>query len=62
MITKDTLIAKVLTSNVYNVMTLKSFGLDCLGCSQAHEETLEEGAKIHNIDLEKLLEALNATS
>ena len=34
-------------------------GLHCVGCSFAKEETIEEAAKVHQIDLEKLLDNLN---
>ena len=59
MITKDTTIKNVLTANIANVLILESFGLHCTSCSHASEETIEIGAKIHNVDIEELLEALN---
>ena len=34
------------------------FGMHCLGCAIAREETLEEAAMAHEIDLDALLEAL----
>ncbi len=35
------------------------YGLHCIGCPAAPDETLEEAAKVHQIDLEKLLADLN---
>ncbi len=35
-------------------------GLHCIGCFAAAYETLEEGAKAHGMDLEKLMDDLNA--
>ena len=59
LITKDTTIKNVLIASISNVLILESFGLHCTNCSHATEETLEIGAKIHNVDIEKLLNALN---
>lgn len=59
MITKNTTIKNVLTANISNALILESFGLHCTTCSHASEETLEVGAKVHNIDIEELLDALN---
>jgi len=59
MITKDMTIENVLIQNFSNAFILKKYGLNCLGCSHASEETLEIGAQIHNVDIEELLEALN---
>lgn len=35
------------------------FGLHCIGCAFAKEETIEEAAKVHQIDLEKFLSEVN---
>lgn len=34
-------------------------GLHCIGCPMAPDETLEEAAKVHGLDLEKFLRELN---
>ena len=59
MITKNTTIKNVLTANISNALILESFGLNCTNCSHALEETIEMGSKIHNVDIDELLEALN---
>lgn len=59
-ITGDTLISEVINLNENAGEILMSFGMHCLGCAIAHGETVEEAALVHGIDLEKLLEALNA--
>ncbi|MFR5683768.1 MAG: DUF1858 domain-containing protein, partial [Clostridia bacterium] len=35
-------------------------GMHCLGCPASQEETLEEACDVHGIDVEELLEKLNA--
>jgi len=37
------------------------FGLHCIGCAFAKEETIEEAARVHQIDLDKLICDLNKT-
>lgn len=34
-------------------------GMHCMGCAFAKDETIEEAAKAHQLDLEKFLEDLN---
>jgi len=34
--------------------------MGCLGCAAAHFENIEQGAKAHGMDVDKLMEALNA--
>ena len=38
---------------------LFSFGMGCVGCPSAQAETIEEASKVHGIDVEKLIKALN---
>lgn len=60
-ITKDTLIADLLkvgnTDAVADV--LQSIGMHCLHCAIAHQETLEEAALVHGINIDELLVAVN---
>ena len=59
MITADTLIADVLNINENAAEILIEFGMHCLGCAIAHQETVGEAAAVHGINLDDLLEALN---
>jgi hybrid cluster-associated redox disulfide protein len=36
-----------------------NYGLHCIGCPLAQDETVEQAARTHKIDLEKLLKDLN---
>ena len=38
----------------------EEFGLGCAGCQAALFESIEEGAKVHGIDIESLLKSLNS--
>ncbi len=59
-ITKDTLILDIVKINPDAVRILQSYGMHCLGCALAHMETIEQAVGVHGVDLEKLLEELNA--
>ena len=59
MITAETLIADVLNINENAAEILIDFGMHCLGCAIAHQETVGEAAAVHGINLDDLLDALN---
>ena len=40
------------------VFVFLDYGLHCVGCPMALPETIEEAAKLHNIDLKKFLKDL----
>ena len=58
-INEKTLIIDVIKTNYSAIRVLESFGLYCADCEQAKNETLELASKIHNVDIEELLDALN---
>ncbi len=60
MITKDMIVSDILEMDEKYAKILEDFLLPCEGCPGADLETLEEAAKGHGIDLDKLLEKLNA--
>ena len=59
-ITKDTLISEILKINPNAIPILMSFGMGCLGCPSSQMETLEEAATVHGLDVNVILEKLNA--
>lgn len=61
MVKKEMLIADLLTLGEAEKIadTLMQFGMHCLGCAIAHNETLEEAAAVHGIDIDELIDALN---
>ncbi|MDD4119962.1 MAG: DUF1858 domain-containing protein [Clostridia bacterium] len=60
-ITKDTLLMDALKMGNTQAMAevLYGFGMHCLGCILANNETVGEAAAAHNIDEEEMLKALN---
>lgn len=56
---KDSIIREVLENNPNAEAILSELGLHCLYCPCATSETLEQAAKAHNIDLEKMLAEIN---
>lgn len=59
-VTKDMLIGELIRKKPESVETLMSFGMGCVGCPSSQMESLEEAAMVHGLDLNKLMEALNA--
>ncbi len=59
MITKKTSIMEVLRLNSQAREILSRHGMGCIGCLASATETLEAGAKMHDVDIETLLKELN---
>ena len=59
MITKDLTIGEVIRIKQDAPQILMSFGMGCVGCPSSQAETIEDAAKVHGLNLEELLEALN---
>jgi hybrid cluster-associated redox disulfide protein len=58
-ITAKTTFAEAMERNPKVGKKLAEFGMFCGCCPMAMMETIESGAKAHNINLKKLLEELN---
>ena len=59
MITKETAIIKVLRSYPMAREIFARHGMGCIGCMGATNESIENGAKMHDIDVDALLKELN---
>ncbi|MBC9785472.1 DUF1858 domain-containing protein [Heliobacterium chlorum] len=59
MITKDMMIGEVVSKYPETVPVFRSFGMQCLGCPSARNESVEKAAGVHGFDADRLLEALN---
>ena len=59
-ITKDMTFHQVMRLSPAVLKVLAQFQLGCVGCMGAQHETLEKGAMAHGLDVDELLEALNA--
>lgn len=58
-ITRDMKIQEVVTSHPETAPVFLEHGMHCLGCQVAMFESIEQGARAHGIDVDKLMEALN---
>ncbi|MGE5626651.1 MAG: DUF1858 domain-containing protein [Solirubrobacterales bacterium] len=58
-ISKEMTIGEVVRNYPESVKVLMSFGMGCVGCPSAQAETLEEASKVHGMDVDQLITALN---
>ena len=58
-ITKEMGILDVVQQYPETIEVFSQLGFGCLGCAAARFENLEAGAKVHGIDLDAMLEAMN---
>lgn len=54
-INKDTPIEEIVKISPEATKILMESGMSCIGCPFAMSETLEQGAKAHNIDVKEIL-------
>jgi len=59
MITKDLTIGEVIRMKADTPQILMSFGMGCVGCPSSQSESIEDASKVHGLNLEELLDALN---
>ena len=60
MITKDMRIVDVLEVKPEAAQVFGRLGMGCIHCLMAHQETVEEAAAAHGVDLDAMLALLNA--
>lgn len=61
MITRDMSIFETIARYPQTREIFKKYGMHCLECMGATAESIAAGAKMHGVDLEKLLAELNQT-
>lgn len=59
-ITKDMTIGEILRVAPEVAPILMEAGMHCLGCPSAQAESLEEAAMVHGLDINMLMEKINA--
>ena len=59
-ITKNTKIGELLEVAPEKAEILIDCGMHCIGCPASQMETLEEACEVHGIDVEEVIEKLNA--
>jgi len=58
MITRDMKIEEIVIKYPSTLKVFQKYGLECLHCSAVSYENIEEGARIHGINIVTLLEEL----
>lgn len=58
-ITKEMTISEVAKKYPKTNFVFMDYGLHCIGCPAAPDETIEEAAIVHHLDADKLLKDLN---
>lgn len=58
--TKDMTIGETIMQNQETIPVLLNAGMHCLGCPSSQMETLEEAAYVHGLDVDTLIDQLNA--
>ena len=60
MVTKEMLIGEIVEKGEQYAEVLLNAGMHCLGCPASAGESLEEACEVHGIDVNEVMEALNA--
>lgn len=59
-ITKDMTIGEIIVTKPEVAPILMNAGMHCLGCPAAQGESLEEAAMVHGMDIDVLMEQIDA--
>lgn len=62
MVTKEMIIGDIIRRYPATVQIFANYGLDCYECQIADLETVEHGAVVHNVDINRLLAELNSAA
>lgn len=58
--TKEMTIREALMADQRSAEIFMSFGMHCIGCPTASGETIEQAAMVHGININLIMEKLNA--
>ncbi len=59
-VTKEMSIGEVLRLDRTTAPILMAYGMHCMGCPVSQMETLEMGCQVHGMDVDQLVDELNA--
>jgi hybrid cluster-associated redox disulfide protein len=59
MIDKNMSIGEVVKKHPETITVFERYGLGCVGCEAALFENIEQGAEVHGIEVDKLVNDLN---
>ncbi|HIT69050.1 MAG TPA: DUF1858 domain-containing protein [Candidatus Aphodomonas merdavium] len=60
MVDKTMTIRQVLEMDAGTARIMMSFGMHCLGCPHATAESLEEAGMVHGINVDEMVDQINA--
>ena len=58
-VSKDMGIMEIVSQYPETLEVFAQFGMGCIGCAAARFENLEAGAKVHGIDVDEMVDAMN---
>lgn len=59
-VTKETNLGEILDADPTTAIYFMQIGMHCLGCPASRGENLEQACWVHGIDVDELVEQLNA--
>ncbi|MGI5958170.1 MAG: DUF1858 domain-containing protein [Massiliimalia sp.] len=59
-VTKDSIIGDILDHDSTTAEYFLEMGMHCLGCPSARGESLEQACMVHGVDVNQLVEKINA--
>ena len=59
-ITKNMGLMEIVQQYPETIEVFQKYGLGCIGCAAARFENLEAGARVHGIDIDKMVQDLNS--
>ena len=62
MISKDTMIIDLINTHPEAITVMQKHGIGCMGCMLAHSETIGEGLAAHGLDVDAVLNEIEAAS
>lgn len=58
-ITNTMLISDIISKYPQTIEVFLDYGIHCFGCHVARFETIEEGLKVHGLDVDEVMKELN---
>ena len=59
-VTKDMSIIDIVQNHPESLEVFARYGMGCIGCAAARFENLEAGARVHGIDVNAMVDDINA--
>ena len=59
LISADMTISECISSYPETIPVLMKYGMHCIGCPMAMQETLEEGLSAHGLEVDEVIDGLN---